>query len=175
MNTPAKIEFITPPNNLRDKQKKAGVSMSLDSKVLDQAEAVIRRSTEDYFVSINEDLTKLTKRYEEAARDPESRAVQIEEIHALGQSIAGQGTSFGYALMTALATQMDHYLEDHVFPTAGSDGVSTAQLEVVKMHIEAMRLVVQQKMEGDGGAVGKQLLTGLGLVIKKVTGSTPAP
>ncbi len=53
MNTPAKVEFITPPNNLREKQKKAGVSMSLDTKAVDQAEAVMRRSTEDFFVSIN--------------------------------------------------------------------------------------------------------------------------
>ncbi len=106
-------------------------------------------------------------------RDPESRPVQIEEIHALGQSVAGQGSIFGYALVTGLATQMDHYIEDHVFPTAGSAGVSAAQLDVVKMHVEAMRLVITQKMEGDGGAVGKQLLTGLGLVIKKVTGSAP--
>ena len=173
MNTPAKVEFITPPNNLREKQKKAGVSMSLDTKAVDQAEAVMRRSTDDFFVSINEDLNKLTKRYEEAVRDPESRAVQIEEIHALGQSVAGQGSIFGYALVTGLATQMDHYIEDHVFPTAGSAGVSAAQLDVVKMHVEAMRLVITQKMEGDGGAVGKQLLTGLGLVIKKVTGSAP--
>ncbi len=60
-----------------------------------------------------------------------------------------------------------------MFPTAGSAGVSAAQLDVVKMHVEAMRLVITQKMEGDGGAVGKQLLTGLGLVIKKVTGSAP--
>ncbi len=108
MNTPAKVEFITPPNNLREKQKKAGVSMSLDTKAVDQAEAVMRRSTEDFFVSINEDLNKLTKRYEEAVRDPESRPVQIEEIHALGQSVAGQGSIFGYALVTGLATQMDH-------------------------------------------------------------------
>ena len=45
MNTPANIEYITPPNNLRDKQKKAGVSMSLDGKAVENAEAVIRRST----------------------------------------------------------------------------------------------------------------------------------
>jgi hypothetical protein len=167
------VEFIQPPNNLRQKQKLAGVALTLDTRAVDHAEAVIRRSTEDYLVSVAEDLTRLQKRYDEAARDPESRAMQIEEIHAIGQSIAGQGGSFGYPLMTALATQLCHYIEDHVFPVAGTRGVTDPELEVVKVHVEAMRLVQQQKMEGDGGPVGQKLVAGLGMVIKKVTGAAP--
>jgi hypothetical protein len=41
-------------------------------------------------------------------------------------------------------------------------------MDVVKVHVESIRLVMQQKMEGEGGAVGKQIMGGLGLVIKKV-------
>jgi hypothetical protein len=168
------VEFITPPNNLRQKQKLAGVSMTLDARHIDGADAVMKRSTEDYFVSVAEDLTRLQKRYDEASRDPESRAMQIEEMHAIAQSVAGQGSTFGYPLMTALATQLCHYIEDHVFPVAGNRGVTDPELEVVKVHIEAMRLVQQQKMSGDGGPIGQKLVAGLGLVIKKVTGATPA-
>jgi hypothetical protein len=169
------VEFIQPPNNLRMKQKMAGVSMSFDSSVLDQAEASIRRCSEDFFVSIAEDLAKMQKRYEAAMLDPESRPIQIEEIHAIGQSLAGQGSSFNYPLVTALASQLCHYIEDHVFPLAGVRGVTDSEMEIVKVHMEAMRLIVQQKMEGDGGATGQKIVTGLGLVIKKVTGTAPAP
>jgi two-component system response regulator PilR (NtrC family) len=35
---------------------------------------------------------------------------------------------------------------------------------------EALRLVMQQKMEGDGGPIGQKLVAGLALVIKKIKG-----
>jgi hypothetical protein len=171
MNTAKPAEFIQPPNNLRQKQKMAGVNMTLDTRMIDNAENIIKASTGDYFESVTQDLSKLQRRYEEAMNDPESRPVQIEEIHALSQSIAGQGSSFGYQLLTGIATQLCHYLEDHVFPTAGTEGVTGAQLEVVKVHNETMRLVVTQKIAGDGGPVGQKLLGGLTMVIKKVTGT----
>ena len=171
--TATTVEYIQPPNNLRAKQKQAGVSMTLDMKVLDQAESVIRGARADFFVSIAEDLAKLQKRYEAARPDPESRPGHIEDIHATAQSIAGQGSSFGYPVVTALASQLCHYLEDHVFPHATTRGVTDPELEVVRVHMEAIKLVVTQKLEGDGGPIGSKLLGGLALVIKKVTGETP--
>ncbi len=167
------VKFIQPPSNLHQKQKMAGVSMNLDARMIDSAEKVIQASAGDYFISVNQELARLQKRYEEAANDPESRPMQIEEIHAIAQSVAGQGASFGYPLLTAIATQLCHYIEDHVFPVAGARGVTDPELEVVKVHNEAMRLVVTQKMAGDGGPIGSKLVGGLGLVIKKVTGTAP--
>jgi hypothetical protein len=174
MSTAKTVEYIQPPNNLRQKQKLAGVNMTLDPRLIDNAELIIRNSTNEYFESVNQELARLQRRYEEASQDPESRPLQIEEIHALSQSIAGQGTSFGYPLLTGIATQLCHFIEDHVFPVAGTRGVTDPELDVVKVHNEAMRLVVQQKMAGDGGPVGQKLLGGLGLVIKKVTGTVPS-
>jgi hypothetical protein len=43
-------------------------------------------------------------------------------------------------------------------------------MEAVKVHQEALRLVMQQKMEGDGGPIGQKLVGGLALVIKKIKG-----
>jgi len=163
------VEFIQPPNNLRNKQKLAGVSMSFDGKVLDQAEAAIRHSREDYFTSIAEDLTKLQQYYDAAMAEPEKRAAHLEDLHGVAQAIAGQGSSFGYPLVTALGSQTCHYIEDHLFPLAGERIPNEAEMEAIKVHTEAIRLVIQQKMEGDGGPVGQKLVGGLAAVIKKVT------
>jgi hypothetical protein len=163
------VEFIQPPNNLRQKQKLAGVSMSFDSSVVDHAEAAIRRSREDYFTSINEDMAKVLKYYEAALAEPEKRATHVEDLHGVAQAIAGQGSLFGYPLITGLGSQLCHFIEDHIFPLAGERIATEAELEVVKVHVEAMRLVITQKMEGDGGPVGQKLVSGLAAVIKKVT------
>jgi hypothetical protein len=169
MNTPKPVEFIQPPNNLRDKQKKAGVSLSFDGKAIDQAEAAIRRSKEDYFVSVGEDLTKLQRYYEAAVAEPAKRNAHVEDLHGVAQAIAGQGSLFGYPLVSSLGSQLCHYIEDHIFPFAGERMPTEGELEVVKVHMETIRLVIQQKMEGDGGPVGLKLVAGLGAVIKKVT------
>ncbi|TAK99738.1 MAG: Hpt domain-containing protein [Rhodospirillaceae bacterium] len=163
------VEFIQPPNNLRNKQKLAGVSMSFDGGILDQAEAAIRRSSDDYFTSIAEDLVKLQRIYEASVAEPGKRASHVEDLHGVAQAIAGQGSSFGYPLITGLGSQLCHYIEDHLFPLAGERIPTEAELEVIKVHMEAMRLVIQQKMEGDGGPVGQKLVSGLAMVIKKVT------
>ena len=54
-------------------------------------------------------------------------------------------------------------------PAFKSD-LTDAQMEAVKVHQEALRLVMQQKMEGDGGPIGQKLVAGLALVIKKIKG-----
>ncbi len=50
------------------------------------------------------------------------------------------------------------------------ENLTDTQMEAVRVHQEAMRLVLQQKMEGEGGPIGQKLVAGLGLVIKKIKG-----
>ncbi len=64
-------------------------------------------------------------------------------------------------------------IKNYLLASAGDD-LSNAQLEVVKVHVEAIRLIITQKMEGDGGPIGQKVVAGLGAVIKKVAGETPA-
>lgn len=66
--------------------------------------------------------------------------------------------------MTAVGSQLARFIEDC------GDDMSDAQIEAVKVHQEALRLVMQQKMEGDGGPIGQKLVAGLGMVIKKIKG-----
>ena len=89
----------------------------------------------------------------------------MQALYGIVQTVKGQGSSFGYPLISAIGSQLARFMEDR------GDNVSDAQMEVVKVHVEAIRLVMQQKMEGEGGPVGKQIVSGLGLVIKKVTGA----
>jgi hypothetical protein len=140
----------------------AGVSGVLDAAWIDAAERQIVAAKFDYEEAVNEDLAKLHAAYEKSLKEPDKRAEHLAALYAVVQTVKGQGSSFGYPLISAIGAQLARYLED-------ADGkLSDAQMEVVKVHVEAIRLVMQQKMEGEGGAVGKQIMGGLGLVIKKV-------
>ncbi len=163
------VEYITPPNDLRKKQKLAGVTMTLDAGWIDAAERSMGAAKFDYMEAAAEDLIKLQQTYDAAVKDPANRVARIQDLYGMVQAIKGQGTSFGYPLMSAVGNQLARFIEET------GDNLTDPQLEVVKVHVEALRLIMMQKMEGEGGPIGQKIVAGLGMVIKKVMGEQPAP
>lgn len=158
------VQYITPPNNLRQKQKLAGVTGTIDGVWLDAAEKSIGNAKFDYLEAVGEDLQRLQNAYDVALKDKTSRAARVQDLYAIVQTVKGQGSSFGYPLISSVGAQLARFIEDC------GDDMSDAQMEGVKVHVETMRLIMQQKMEGDGGAIGQKLVAGLALVIKKIAG-----
>ena len=155
-------EYIYPPNTLKNKVTvDAG---SVDLVAIEQAEAAIMDMKDDYLVWVIEDMDKLQGAYDAAVKDAANRAAAQEDIYAFAHDIKGQGGSFGYPLMTAVGNHLCKFIE-------GVDGVlNDAQLEVVKVHIDTLRLIILEKMEGDGGKAGDRLLKGLVAVVTKIPG-----
>ena len=156
-------EYIYPPNTLKNKVTvDAG---SVDLAALEQAELAITGMQSDYLEWVIKDIEQLQGAYDKAVKEPDNRAAAQEGIYGFAHDIKGQGGSFGYPLMTAVGNQLCKFLE-------GIEGiVNDIQLNVVKVHIDTMRLIIQDRMEGDGGKAGDHLLKGLNAVITKVTGA----
>ncbi len=137
---------------------------SVDLVAIEQAEAAIADMKDDYLVWVKEDIDKLQGAYDKAVSDAANRAAAQEDIHAFTHDIKGQGGSFNYPLMTAVGNHLCKFIE-------GVDGtLNDSQLDVVKVHIDTMRLIIMEKMEGDGGKAGDRLLKGLVAVITKMSG-----
>lgn len=158
------VKYITPPKSLRKKQIDAGVALNVNVAMIDAAEKSVSDMKSSYLDWVGGDLNKLHAACEAAIKDPANRAAHIQELYNTAVEIKGQGGSFGYPLITTIGSQLCRFIE-----SMGND-VSDAKLDVVRIHVETLRLVIQQKMEGDGGAMGQKLLTGLTLALKKVAG-----
>ncbi|MBL8630022.1 MAG: phosphorelay protein [Rhodospirillaceae bacterium] len=158
------VKFITPPNNLRKKQIDAGVALSIDPSLVGAAESKIGAMKDDYLKWVGGDLDQLNELCELAAKDKPNRAAHIENLYNKTVEIKGQGGSFNYPLMTQVGSQLCRFIE-----IQGND-LDDPRMDIVKLHVETLRLVIAQKMEGDGGGMGAKLVAGLGLAIKKVTG-----
>lgn len=158
------VKYITPPNNLRKKQIDAGVALTIDPSLVGAAETKIGAMKGDYLKWVVGDLEKLSTFCDIAMKEKGDRSKQVEDLYNKAVEIKGQGGSFGYPLMTSIGTQLCRFIETQGF------GLDDAKMDVVKVHVETLRLVIVQKMEGDGGPMGQKLLTGLSLAIKKVTG-----
>lgn len=161
----SEVKYITPPVNLRQKQKLAGVTGTIDGAWLDAAERSMGSAKFDYLEAVAEDLNRLQAACEVALKDPANRPARVAELYAIVQVIKGQGSSFGYPLISNVGSQLARFIEDC------GENLTDAQMEGVKVHVETLRLIMQQKMEGDGGPMGQKIVAGLALVIKKMTGA----
>ncbi|MEO5374668.1 MAG: Hpt domain-containing protein [Alphaproteobacteria bacterium] len=152
-------EFIVPPNRIKSKvtYNDSGVDMA----ALARAEQVIANLQGNYLQWVEDDLTNLQAAYEKARAEPDNRKRHLDEVFRIAHDVKGQGGSFGYHLMTIIANQLCRTIEKY-------DATRDDVLEVVKLHIHALRLVISQRMEGDGGAAGASLVKGLEAVISKV-------
>lgn len=158
------VKYITPPNNLRKKQIDAGVSLTVNLATVDAAEKKIGDMKDGYLKWVVDDLAKLSAATDQAVADKANRAKHVHDLYMKAAEIKGQGATFGYPLMSTIGSQLCRFIE-----TVGND-LNDAQMGVVKLHVETLRLVIQQKMEGEGGGAGQKLLTGLSLALKKVMG-----
>ncbi len=72
----------------------------------------------------------------------------------------GQGGTFGYPLISVFGKMLYD-------ATGGECREDDNAVEIVKAHIDAMRAVLRDKISGDGGKIGRELLVSLKEAIQK--------
>ena len=157
---PAQAQVINPPKTLQNKVEKGGPG-AVDLDALAKAEEVIANLADDYLDWVKEDLVRLEAAYEQLKNADGNTAAEREEIFQIAHDMKGQGGSFGYDLMTAVGDQLCRLVEK--MDTAGP-----REVMMVRVHIDAMRVIITKGLKGDGGNEGRQLLMGLTLVGDKV-------
>ncbi len=146
-------EIINPPTSLKNKVREGGPG-AVDLETLERAENVIAGMTDNYIEWVQEDLQKLDVAYKALAESPEPRNEAADAVFQISHDIKGQGGSFGYDLMTVIGNELCRLIER-------SDHIGQPETDAIKVHIDAMKLVIQNKMRGDGGPNGQALVTGI--------------
>ncbi len=83
-----------------------------------------------------------------ASRDVDKK--EIAEMFDIAHEIRGQGGSFGFALISAIADSLCKFIE-------GRQQLSDPELEVIKVHIMAMKAVFHQQLKGRQKDLAEQL------------------
>ena len=145
------------PNHLKRKASKGSVGMGpgeVPTALLQQAEESLERAALDFADWAEAYLVNLSKLCAEAAETTGPRRRFFGEINLLAHELRGQGGTFGYPLITTFGKM----LYDATYEGSPEDDNA---LEIVKAHIDAMRAVIREKVSGDGGQVGRDLLKSL--------------
>ncbi len=160
-----KPQLINPPNPLKMKVGVGGPG-AVTPDALERADAVIADLADDYLTWAEEDLTNLQAALAKLKATEGDNRAEVAAIFQIAHDVKGQGGSFGYQLMTEIGHHLCRFLES-------LETANPAEIGVIGVHIDALRLVIANKMKGDGGAAGEALYKGLELVVAKVSGPVP--
>jgi hypothetical protein len=115
------------------------------------AESAIAALAEKYVVWVRDDLTAARAAFAKAGETLPDNSEAIGEIFAVCHNIKGQGSSFGYQLMTNIGGSLCDYIRD-------CEPTSEAGLKVIEAHLAALEFVIDREIKGDGGDAGQGLI-----------------
>ena len=153
------------PNTLKQKMglDNARVPFEMPDEILAEAEETLEREAEGFLDWAKEYLDELSQKVSQAFEDKNNRGDHLAEVNRIAHELRGQGGTFGYPLVTLFAKSL---YETTSYPCREDD----ANLEICRVHLDALRAVIRERIEGDGGAVGRQLMMALNQAIKKYAG-----
>ena len=158
------VRFYRFKNKLREKTiglaKMDNDDITFDEDLMEKAMAVLDDMAEDYPDWVSGLIQQLADVHRRCVDTPEQRFQHFEQLHAIAHDMRGQGGTFGYPLMSNFADGLYDF-------TGVSTGTSDKNVEIIKAHVDAMRLVIKDRISGDGGDIGSQLKLGLEAAIKK--------
>lgn len=155
------MEIIKPPNVLKTKVREGGPG-AVDLATLERAENVIASMADSYLEWVKEDLQRIDEAYKNLSTASGDRKKEAEAVFQIAHDIKGQGGSFGYDLMTVIGNELCRLIER-------VDTYGEAEVQAIKVHIDALKLVIKSNMKGDGGANGQALVAGIRQVGDKLT------
>ena len=157
------------PNKL--KEKVGGLGMSppgeLPLRHLQAADQHLQRKGlefHDWALGYLATLSSICERALQQSVD--QRARHFKNINLLAHELRGQGGTFGYPIITNVG-EMLYKMTQAPCPT------EDRAVKVIKAHVDTMRSVFRDKITGDGGEIGIQLMQDLKRAIRKYTFEEP--
>jgi len=134
--------------------------ISFDEELMAKAMKELDDMAEDYPDWVSGLIDNLAAVHRRCVDTPEQRFKLFEQLHAIAHDMRGQGGTFGYPLISNFSDGLYDF-------TGVNTSTSDTNVEIIKSHIDAMRVVIKQRISGDGGEIGKQLKDGLEAAIRK--------
>jgi chemotaxis protein histidine kinase CheA len=151
-----------PANSNNSDAREAGESRI--SKALARAEAAVANLAEDYATWALADVAKARTALAAAIDDPAGREPHVEALFRVGHDLKGQGTSFGFPLVTKIGHSLCALTRDR------ARQYDSKHLDLAKSHLDAIDLILTKGIKGEGGKVGIELVAKLEQRVSELLG-----
>lgn len=146
----ASVRVERPPNRLSEKVPKTG-GKTLQQAVAD-ADRAIERLSKDYDKHLAEDMDALGKYMTAVKADPSSE--NLKTLFRLVHNMRGQAATFGFPLITEVGRSLCLYLLE-------TEDEPDANITLIEQHVNALRVIYREKIEGAGDTVSRQVVAAL--------------
>jgi chemotaxis protein histidine kinase CheA len=131
--------------------------------VLARAQAAVADLAKSYVPNTLADLDRCAALLTTARETPDQRATAIKDLYNTAHNVKGQGSSFGFPLVTRIAHSLCTLVRQE-------RDFSDADLGTIQAHLDALRLILTKDIRGDGGEVGAKLAARLENMVIKAPG-----
>ncbi len=157
-----KAQIIPPSNELRRKavNYKKGYSVDLTPSEMLQLEKVVHAATDKFNTAASASLKALRELVASAREGEVAGEDIIRRVAREALDLKGLGGTFDYPLITRIAKSLNDYATD-------LNKIGPRQIEVVALHVDALYVLLAQRITGTGGETEWQVLDGLAKATKK--------
>jgi len=143
--------------------------IEIDSNVYDILEALMHRRekpleklkkqlpfssmSERFQSQARENIRKLYLAYLKLEAAGGDRKQELKGVYREALDIKNQGANLGYDLMSEVCTELCLLIEK-------IDKAGPKEVQIIKIHIEVMKLVTAKNIKGTGGEIGVEILAG---------------
>ncbi|MDP6953402.1 MAG: hypothetical protein QGF53_11665 [Alphaproteobacteria bacterium] len=131
-----------------------------DDQLLREAEQRIEGLQNVFLEAADEDMERLMTAFRLAESEPEQRDTHLSTVQGVAHDIKGYGDNINYPLLTRFGNSLSLFLRKAEAP-------DDIRLEVTRVHVDAMRLVLNEEITGDGGETGEELFAALDEAVRK--------
>ena len=149
------------PNVLREKADQPGGLRP--EEAIERARLALIEFRDTYEKLVAEDVKRLKAESDRIVAEPEQSRPSVERLYAIAHEMRGQAATFGMPLLTEIGNYLCRFVENMGTPE-GKD------LEILDLHVGAMRLVIAEGGAPDGPAT-LDMVAGLRTIAEGGTGA----
>ncbi len=154
----ASTEF--PPNQVAAKVSKGGPNAVTAENLKNLDENIVASLGGQYLEWVEADLVKLDASLAKIETSDTIESASVRDFRKIVHDIRGMGGTFEFDLVTTIADQVHSLV--HAFESFGPE-----QVVALQVHVGALKVVVAERLKGEGGRRGREVLDGLQKVYDK--------
>jgi hypothetical protein len=160
--TAAKSKLLPPAEDLtqRAASSTTGLDLRLNPALLRRLEDVVNESRERFVVDLAARLRKLRVSTQARVDGQISDTDLLHLVFEESLQIKGMGGTIGYQVLSLIATTLNDFV-------TGRQTLGRIQFEILQLHIDAMYVVIADRITDNGGILEDQVLSGLRMAVKK--------
>jgi chemotaxis protein histidine kinase CheA len=157
------VRILPPSYSIKEK---IGMNVNLNEiftpERIAAAQEIINETQAEFVSWASKDLVELEHAYRHMEKEPEKTpASRIEKIRKIAFSLKCQSGTFGYPLGSDVAKSLYRYTVDH-------GKYNKDNIVVLRKHIDALQVIFQQNIQGEGGQMGDELMHSLEKLVDKL-------